>query len=166
MIILLFPSLLLIIPVILLFFPKLSNNLIYGILMLCFWGPIIALGIIIATQEHGGSADNIAGAILMCTLAIVANAIQYNIVIKIIEIKRCPRCHKLGVKTLTKEIREHIKTVDHIYRYESKNGLFRNRLQKIFRYTTYDLYCPECSHTYTYTDKKTERYESGETKLK
>ena len=78
MIILFIPSLLMIIPVILLFFPKLSNNLIYGILMLCFWGPIIALGIIIATQEYGGAAGNIVGAILMCTIAVVVNSIPHN----------------------------------------------------------------------------------------
>ena len=144
-----------------------SNKLITSILFLCQWAPPIVVFYIIATQQVGGvNANNVAGGIMMFVLMLLANAIQYNIIFKIIEVSRCPQCHSLGVKTLSKEIREHIKTTDRVYKYESKNGLFRKRLQKIFKYTTYDLYCPKCSHVYSYTATSTDTLRSGEQRIR
>ncbi len=162
-----FPSILLIIPIILIFFKKFSNDFIITIMYLFQWGPPLILCYAISTQQTGGmTVTNVFGGVIMLIILLLANGIQYNLVLKFIEKNRCPKCNHLGVKALTKEIVEHIKTTDRIYKYEAKSGLFRKRLQKIIRYITYDLYCPNCSHIYKYTSEDTDTLRSGEQKIR
>lgn len=163
--ILLLPTYHLVIPIVLIFFKKVSNEWIYRIILLIYFGWAIAIGILLYTN-NGKDADSAAGGILMCLLILLCNALQFNLMIRTIELHRCPKCHSLGVKRLSKDVWENIKTTVHTYKYEGKPGIFRKKFQKIMRETYYTLYCEECNHRYEVVITDQDNLKSGEYKVK
>ena len=166
--VLLIPTYLMVIPIVMMFFKKISNEWIYRVHTFLFWGFSITFGIFIYKANCAGAdrADSIFAGIMMCFLMLLCNAIQFNLIYKAVELHRCPECHSLGVKTMSKDIWEKKKTTVHTYRYEGKPGIFRKKFQKIIRKTNYSLYCPECGHAYEVVMEDEDNLKSGECRVK
>ena len=154
--ILLFPTYLMVIPIALMFVRKLSNNWIYGIHLLLLWGSAIIFGILICDADGQDGADSIFAGIMMGLFMLLCNTIQFNLVTRLLELHRCPDCHRMCLEKISKEVHKHVTTTVRVYKYESKPGFLRKKFHSIIKKTYYELYCPECDNTYevTMVDKR------------
>ena len=100
--ILLFPTYLMVIPIALMFVRKLSNNWIYGIHLLLLWGSAILFGILIYDADGQDGADSIFAGIMMGLFMLLCNTIQFNLVTRLLELHRCPDCHRMCLEKIPK----------------------------------------------------------------
>lgn len=157
------PTILLVIPLGLMFIKKLSNVWLHWITALILIITTILMGLEIALDSiNGGTIYGVLfGAFVFCI-----NAIPYNLVFRFYEKHRCPNCHRLGVKEYGKTVEEYTKSITEEYSYGSQPGIFRKKFETIVSYTTHKLYCPHCNHIYSYEDMKREHLKGPEKRVR
>ena len=163
MIVLFMPTLLLVIPLCLMFIKKLSNVWLHCITALVLIITTILIGREVALDSINGG---IIYGVLLGIFVLFLNTIPYNMVFRFYEMHRCPKCNSLGVKKYGKEIEEYTKTITEEYSYASKPGIFRKKFETIVRYTNHKLYCPHCNHLYYYEEMKREHLKGPERKVR
>lgn len=163
LIIIFFPTILLLLTIPLWYCKKVSNEALEIIAYCCMFLPMLFLFL---TLKGPTGESEYGGAVLLSLLMLLANSWQVIIYRKKLRNNRCPLCRKLSLKMMSRSKDEYSNTRTKIYRYEGQNGRFMQRSSIITTFTTYDLWCPQCKEAFSWTDKKVDHLDSGEKKIK
>lgn len=163
LIIIFFPTILLLLTIPLWYCKKVSNEALEIIAYCCMFLPMLFLFL---TLKGPTDEPEYGGAVLLSLLMLLANSWQVIIYRKKLRNNRCPLCRKLSLKMTKQTKEEYTNTRTKTYRYEGINGRFMQRSSAITTFTTYDLWCPQCKEAFSWTDKKVEHLDSGEKKIK
>ena len=163
LIIIFFPTILLLLTIPLWYCKKVSNEALEIIAYCCMFLPMLFLFL---TLKGPTDEPDSGGAVLLSLLMLLANSWQVIIYRKKLRNNRCPLCRKLSLKMTKQTKEEYTNTRTKTYRYEGQNGRFMQRCSTITIFTTYDLWCPQCKEAFRKKKKKVDHLDSGEKKIK
>lgn len=162
-IIILFPSILLLLCRLLWPCKRISNEVLEILAYLCMFLPML---IFFFGLKSSTGKPEYGGAVLLSVVMYLANAWQFGSYRKKLRDKRCPICRKLSLKLTAQSKEEYLKTRTKIYRYEGRTGRFMQRSSVLTTFTTYNFWCPNCKEAFVATDKSVDHHQSGEQRIK
>lgn len=154
-----FPTILMVCTLPLWFIKKLHNSLIKGIVNFVLFGMIVGVFIISATDKSINSPGIMGGLCLSLGL-MVLNGWPYILYTRYLNNCRCPNCHNVGLKRISKDVDTYTNTSTTIYKvhggqYDGKE--YQRNVNNIYKYTTYTNYCPACNSVIVWTEESEDK---------
>ena len=150
-----FPTILMLASLPFWFIKKIPNVVFCIFSTLALFG-LAALVFIASVTSDDVQSPGWLGGTFIVILLLVCNSFQYLMYIRYLNTKRCPKCHALGMQTLSKDIDTKISTYITTYKAEGgrHDGRTYDKIDELIRkHITYTLYCPKCGNICNWADE-------------